>query len=66
VFFPIEQALSQRVQGIKDSRVRVTQSEATALNAKELQRFESLAKAIKNRKNVKSADKVFKKKSLNP
>jgi len=46
VFFPIEQALSQRVQGVKDSRVRVTQSEATALNVKELQRFESLAKVI--------------------
>ncbi len=54
MFFLIEQALSQRVQGlaassaerVKDSRVRVTQSEATALNAKELQRFESLAKVI--------------------
>ncbi len=31
---------------VKDSRVRVTQSEATALNAKELQRFGSLAKVI--------------------
>jgi len=50
VLFPIEQALSQRVQGVKDSRVRVTQSEATALNAKELQRFESLAKAIQKSK----------------
>jgi hypothetical protein len=30
------------VQGVKDSRVRVTRSEASALNAKELQRPESL------------------------
>ena len=50
MLFPIEQALSQRVQGVKDSRVRVTQSEATALNAKELQRFESLAKVIQKSK----------------
>ena len=31
---------------VKDSRVRVTRSEAEALNAKELQRVESLAEVI--------------------
>jgi hypothetical protein len=49
----------------------VTRSEASALNAKELQRPESLEKVIpnlfghsRNRKNVKNADKVFRKQTL--
>ena len=36
-----------RIQGVMGSRVRVTRSEAAALNAKELQRIECLAKIIR-------------------
>jgi len=47
ILSPIEQALSQRGQGVQDLRVRVTRSEASALNANELQRLENLVIVIR-------------------